>query len=120
MDISRNPDKTEYIGPSKGGIMGLRNLAEAIILQSLEDIWSEKHRKESVDFICGERFRLCAQIAGMGTAEQIDLLLMLHKSLSAGSCSCDVFPGGVKIHDKQTRSGSGRHKYSEPEEGHCH
>jgi hypothetical protein len=100
--------------------MGLRNLAEAIILQSLEDIWSEEHRTESVDFICGERFRLCAQMAGMDTAEQIDLLLMLHKSLSSGNRSCDGFPRGANIHDKQTCNRSWRNKYSEPEEGHCH
>ncbi len=59
--------------------MGVNNLAEAIILQSIEDLWSEKQRKECIDFFKGEGFCICAGIAGMNLTEQIRLLNMVNR-----------------------------------------
>ena len=44
---------------------GLVSLAEAIILQSLEDLWIPEHREESECFFCGEGFSICAEVAGL-------------------------------------------------------
>ena len=43
--------------------MGIRSLAEAVILQSLEDLWSPLHRRESREFFDGEVFKVYAGIA---------------------------------------------------------
>ncbi|HYA31618.1 MAG TPA: hypothetical protein VED67_02580 [Thermodesulfovibrionales bacterium] len=43
----------------------LKKLAEAIILQALEDLWSTRYKDESVSFFRGEVFRRYARIAGM-------------------------------------------------------
>jgi hypothetical protein len=43
----------------------LKKLAEAIILQALEDLWSTRHKYESVSFFREEGFRRYARIAGM-------------------------------------------------------
>lgn len=55
----------------------VKSLAEAIILQSMEDFWSNAYRHESVEFFKGEGFKVCAEIAGMGHAEQSKVLEML-------------------------------------------
>jgi hypothetical protein len=57
--------------------MRVKHLAEAIILQSIEDLWNENHRENSVKFFSGENFRTCARIAGMDISEQIKILNML-------------------------------------------
>ena len=45
--------------------MGVKGLAEGIILQSLEDLWSENDRGECIAFFTGRDFSICAEIAGM-------------------------------------------------------
>ncbi len=59
--------------------MKVKHLAEAVILQAMEDLWSEEHREGCINFFTGEDFRNCASIAGMGTSEQIKILEMLDK-----------------------------------------
>ncbi|NTU41605.1 MAG: hypothetical protein HGA78_00840 [Nitrospirales bacterium] len=44
----------------------VRRLAEAIILQSLTDLWDPDMREKSMAFFYGEGFRICAEIAGIG------------------------------------------------------
>lgn len=63
--------------------MNIKNLAEAIILQSIEDLWSEDHRGECIKFFSGEDFRTCARIAGMDISEQIKILGLLKDSLKS-------------------------------------
>lgn len=63
--------------------MGLRDLSEAIILQSAEDLLSMPHEKESIEFFSGEGFSLCAGIAKMTIDEQIKFLNILVKCVSA-------------------------------------
>jgi len=45
--------------------MGLRSLAESIILQALEDLDDPDQRTESLSFFHGHRFRLFARLAGI-------------------------------------------------------
>ncbi len=55
----------------------VKSLAEAIILQSMEDFWGNAYREESIEFFKGEGFRVCAEIAGMGNEDQTKVLEML-------------------------------------------
>ena len=56
--------------------MKIAQLAEAIILQSIEDLWDEDRREGCIDFFTGEDFRTCAAIAGISTSDQIRILKM--------------------------------------------
>ena len=55
-------------------IMGLKGLAEGIILQSMEDLWVKHHKEDCIAFFKGKGFRDCAEMAGMTTSDQIKLL----------------------------------------------
>jgi len=57
--------------------MGLQELAEGIILQSIEDLWSEDLSEECVDFFKGKEFRICAEISRMALIDQVTLLNMI-------------------------------------------
>jgi hypothetical protein len=57
--------------------MGLKNLAEAVILQSLEDFWSLAYRQQSMDFFKGEGFKICSSIAELDAMKQIEILCFL-------------------------------------------
>ena len=54
--------------------MGLKGLAEGIILQSMEDLWDKHHKEDCISFFKGKGFRDCAKMAGMTTSDQISLL----------------------------------------------
>ena len=58
-----------------------RKIAEAIILQAIEDLWSAVHKKESIEFFTGEGFAICAKIAGMGLYEKLKLIQAIKKSI---------------------------------------
>jgi len=58
----------------KENIMGLKRLAEGIILQSMEDLWDKQHKEDCIAFFKGKGFRDCAKMAGMTTSDQISLL----------------------------------------------
>lgn len=62
--------------------MNTRCLAESIILQSLEDLWSKNYRKDSEIFFTGDTFCLCADIAGMNDLDQIKMRHMVKKVLN--------------------------------------
>ncbi|MFZ2196319.1 MAG: hypothetical protein WAV13_01200 [Thermodesulfovibrionales bacterium] len=51
--------------------------AEAVILQSIEDLFDSLQRKDSIDFFKGEGFRLYAKIAGLSATDQIRIIRML-------------------------------------------
>ena len=57
--------------------MGLKALAEGIILQSVDDLWDEGLREDSINFFKGSDFSLCAEIAGMDMIDQVKLLKMV-------------------------------------------
>ncbi len=86
--------------------MGLKGLAEGIIIQSMEDLWSENHKEDCVAFFRGEDFRICAELAGMSIAEQVKLLDMVkdvveyhNKAKSSGRIK-DAAPGVQKTRPK--------------------
>ena len=54
--------------------MSIKGLAEGIILQSIEDLWSENHRGESIDFFTGKEFSICAGLAEMNLPDQLKVL----------------------------------------------
>lgn len=61
--------------------MNTKGLAESIILQSFEDLWSKNYRKDSENFFNSDTFCLCADIAGMGALDQIRMLHMVKRAL---------------------------------------
>lgn len=54
--------------------MGIRHLAEAVIIQSLEDLWDPHHKDESREFFAGEGFRIYGDIAELNTIKKYKLL----------------------------------------------
>lgn len=82
---SSTEEKKEQFAPSNTGRayrgrasgQSVRALAEAVILQSMEDFWSNTYKQESVEFFKGEGFNICAKIAGLGKEEQMKVLQML-------------------------------------------
>ncbi len=60
--------------------MRVRNLAAAIILQAIEDLWSPVFRRESGEFFAGEAFTLAAGMAGMSCIDQSTLLRILERN----------------------------------------
>ena len=59
--------------------MNLKHLAEAVIAQSVEDLWSTTHKNEGIDFFMGEGFRLASEMARMSAVDKLRLLLMLRR-----------------------------------------
>jgi len=49
-------------------------LAEAILVQSLEDLWIDEERSNCIEFFSGEGFRICSQIAGMSSDDKVTIL----------------------------------------------
>ena len=54
-----------------------RSLAEAIILQSIEDLWNPVCRKGSLLFFEGDGFALCSELAEISYIKQLAMLRML-------------------------------------------
>ena len=52
----------------------IKRLAEAILLQSLEDLWIDEEKSNSIVFFGGEGFRICSEIAGMSSDEKVKML----------------------------------------------
>jgi hypothetical protein len=75
--------------------MGLKSLAEGIILQSIEDLWNSEHNGESLDFFSGGEFRACAEMAGMSLLEQVKILRMVKEVIDYQKSSTPVSPVAV-------------------------
>jgi hypothetical protein len=58
--------------------MNVEKLAEAIILQSVEDLWNERYREDCINFFSREEFSICARMGGMNVSDQIKLLNMVN------------------------------------------
>lgn len=54
--------------------MNVKCLAEAIILQSLEDLWNPEYRDESREFFEGDGFKICSELAGIDSMKQFKIL----------------------------------------------
>lgn len=70
--------------------MGTRALAEAVILQSICDLWKQDQKRSSVKFLKGKWFDRYASLAGMGPSEKHRLIRMLGEPGKAG------MPAGLK------------------------
>lgn len=57
----------------------IQALAETLILQSIEDLWSKTNRKKSIEFFTGEGFSLCADIARMKVIDRLRLFRLLRQ-----------------------------------------
>lgn len=55
----------------------IRSLAEAIILQSIEDLWNPVCKKGSLLFFTREGFEVCSEIAGISYIKRLAMLRML-------------------------------------------
>jgi len=62
--------------------MGLRDLSEAIILQSASDLLDTPRDRDALEFFSGEGFRLCAEMAKMDHDDKIRFLTMLTECIS--------------------------------------
>lgn len=104
-----NFDKPESIeessSPRKGRSAAMSSLAEAIILQSIEDLWLEKEQSDCLNFFTGESFHICAKLSGMDFRDRVGLLALV-KNISGKLLG--------SRHDK-TRDGKVK-KYIFPEE----
>ena len=54
-----------------------RRLAEAVILQSIEDLWSPRCKRGSLLFFEGDGFTICSEIAGISYIKQLAMLRMV-------------------------------------------
>lgn len=63
--------------------MALNKLAEAIILQALEDMWDKRYFKESIDFFLGDGFNIWSYFAGLDVYKQYMILLLACRGLKA-------------------------------------
>src|SRR5208283_529309 len=55
----------------------IKVLAEAILLQSMEDLWIDEEKSDCIDFFGGEGFRICSEIAGMSSDDKVKILNMV-------------------------------------------
>ena len=62
--------------------MGVKALAEAIMLQAAEDFLREDRQEEDILFFSGEGFRLCSEMAGMDHVGKCALLDIIRRSAS--------------------------------------
>jgi len=58
----------------------IKSLAEAVILQAIEDLFDPSERIKSIDFFKGKNFSLCAEMAGLNAVGQIMIIRMLVNS----------------------------------------
>jgi hypothetical protein len=61
--------------------MGLKRLAEGIIMQSIEDLWDTCERKKSEQFFDGEGVSICAELAGMSLYDEVKLFNLVQDVL---------------------------------------
>ena len=59
--------------------MSVRHLAEAAILQSIEDLWDPVHFERSKDFFNGDAFDLCSELAGLDRINKFGLIHLLER-----------------------------------------
>ena len=63
----------------------IKVLAEAVLLQSLEDLWIDEERHKCIDFFSGEEFHICSKIAGLGSNDKLKMLLMVEDIVDLNS-----------------------------------
>ena len=72
--------------------MAVRELAERVILQSIEDLWDKQQHDACSNFFCGQGFLFWADAAGMTNAERRKMLSLIVKSITGpGSFTEDIW-----------------------------
>ncbi|MEW6418132.1 MAG: hypothetical protein AB1480_08430 [Nitrospirota bacterium] len=80
----QNGDKGRYDKKKEGlPLRAVRNLAESIILQAIEDLWDSKgnERRSAFAFFLGRGFSLCSSIAGITVSDRMKLFSMIVESM---------------------------------------
>jgi|SRR5208283_149804 len=63
----------------------IKGLADAILLQSMEDLWIDEERSNCINFFSGEEFRICSDIAGMSSDDKVKILNMVGEIIDRNS-----------------------------------
>jgi hypothetical protein len=89
-NLKRTECETETArkGNRKVATSFVKPLAEAIILQCMEDYIDPEHRNEGIEFFSGEGFVICADIAEINVNERYELI-MLMKRATGRSIECE-------------------------------
>jgi predicted alpha-1,6-mannanase (GH76 family) len=75
----------------------VKHLAEAIILQSIEDLWDEAQRGDCLRFFRGNDFNICAEIAGLSVSARGRLLGLVNGLTSRKTGYPKGYPQGTNI-----------------------
>jgi hypothetical protein len=75
----------------------VKHLAEAIILQSIEDLWDEGQRRDCLRFFGGDGFIVCAEMAGLNVSARGRLLGLVNRLTSRKTGSLKGYPQGTNI-----------------------
>jgi hypothetical protein len=61
--------------------MGIKKLAEGIILQSIEDLWDTHERRTSEKFFDSDGVSICAELADMSLYDEVKLFNLVQDIL---------------------------------------
>ena len=64
--------------------MAVKELAETVILQSVEDLWDKKQREACSSFFCGQGFSFWADAAKIKISDRRKILSMILNSITRG------------------------------------
>ena len=80
------------LGDVECPVSGLRKLAEAIVLQSIEDLWNNNRneRRGSFAFFLGNGFHICSELAGITVVGQRTLLSLIMEALKCSNVLADM------------------------------
>jgi|GEM_PF-3390365 len=78
-DIYKAAKVSKAPEPTQKRSKGVEALAEAMILQAIEDLWSKAHRQKSIEFFTGSGFNQCADMAGMTVIDRLRVLKLLRR-----------------------------------------
>ena len=81
--IKRKPGMNNQRWQSRGlqfTRQSILSLADAVVLQSIEDLFSPFFRSGSLTFFNGRGFELCAGVTGMNENQKAGILTMLRQS----------------------------------------
>ena len=67
--------------------MAVKDLAEAIIVQAMADLWDLEHETDSRRFFAGSSYVTCADLAGWNSEQRVKMLFMLLTGLTGGGNS---------------------------------
>jgi hypothetical protein len=66
-------------------VMDLKELAEGIILQSVEDLYNDDEKQDSITLFASKDFTICAEMAEMDMPSQVRLLDLVKCMITASA-----------------------------------